>query len=74
LDCIKSNLQGRDFAAGRPPSSFRIAADLFRARGLLGFYAGIIPSLMRSFLVSGSRFSAYETAIWALRDWDEPTK
>jgi solute carrier family 25 carnitine/acylcarnitine transporter 20/29 len=36
-------------------------------RGVRGLYSGLAPSLARAFVVSGSRFSAYEFALWALK-------
>ena len=35
--------------------------------GIRGLYAGVVPSVVRAFLVSASRFSAYETALYFLR-------
>lgn len=33
-----------------------------RRIGVGGFYSGVLPSVARAFVVSGSRFSAYEFA------------
>ena len=49
------------------PSAFAVARDLVKKRGLAGFFVGVGPSLIRAFLVSGSRFSAYEGAMAFLR-------
>jgi solute carrier family 25 carnitine/acylcarnitine transporter 20/29 len=70
LDCIKSVVQGRPFNAAPTQSSFEIARQLFKARGVGGFYAGVLPSVARAFIVSGTRFSAYESALAHLKQFD----
>jgi solute carrier family 25 carnitine/acylcarnitine transporter 20/29 len=45
-----------------------VARDLLAARGICGFYAGVAPSLIKAFIVSGTRFTAYEAALAALGD------
>lgn len=40
---------------------------LLQTKGLTGLYSGVAPSIARAFLVSGSRFSAYEGALWLCR-------
>eukprot|EP00605_Chrysophyceae_sp_TOSAG23-4_P002742 GSChrysophyteH1.ASY1.ANO1.3021.1 assembled CDS len=71
LDCIKSNIQGVPFENGRAaaarPGARQVASRLFRERGVAGLYHGVIPSIMRAFLVSASRFSVYEGALDFLR-------
>jgi len=39
------------------------AADIYERGGVLGFYRGGTPSIVRSFLVSGSRFTAFGGAM-----------
>lgn len=74
LDCIKSVIQGRPFtgandgSSGTRSSAWRVARDLYAARGVSAFYAGVLPSIARAFLVSGTRFSAYEGTLAALRE------
>jgi solute carrier family 25 carnitine/acylcarnitine transporter 20/29 len=36
---------------------------VLKERGMVGLYSGLTPSILRAFLVSASRFSAYEGAI-----------
>ena len=71
LDCIKSNIQGAVYAqrGDRPLSAIVVMKQLLKVNGVLGLYAGVIPSLVRAFLVSSSRFSAYETTLWILNDF-----
>mmetsp|Transcript_19366 Transcript_19366/g.27707 ORF Transcript_19366/g.27707 Transcript_19366/m.27707 type:complete len:297 (+) Transcript_19366:55-945(+) len=65
LDLVKSNIQQQ------PPSGYiihtngkfraiSIAKDILKKRGLVGLYSGVVPSLMRAFIVSSSRFTVYE--------------
>ena len=48
------------------PSAWSVARHLVAMRGVRGLYSGLAPSLARAFVVSGSRFSAYEFALWVL--------
>lgn len=65
LDCIRAGVQGQAL----PPTkgAIRVFFDLLKHRGVRGLYAGSSASIARAFLVSGSRFSAYEGALWLLR-------
>ena len=65
LDCVRAGVQGQ----GMPPErgALRVLGDLVRTRGITGLYAGSSASIARAFLVSGSRFSAYECALWLIR-------
>ena len=76
LDCIKANVQGQRLEGapateGSPRDRVTAASAaraIFRAKGLLGLYMGVGPSIARAFIVSGSRFSAYETMVWLIRE------
>jgi solute carrier family 25 (mitochondrial carnitine/acylcarnitine transporter), member 20/29 len=48
-------------------SARQVFYKLLATKGIRGLYAGVTPSLARAFLVSGSRFSAYEGALWLVR-------
>lgn len=65
LDCIRAGVQGQIM----PPKkgAFQVSIELIQTRGFSGLYAGSSASIIRAFLVSGSRFSAYEGALWLLR-------
>lgn len=69
LDCIKSNIQGRSLNAivETPVYAREVFFQLLRTKGISGLYSGIVPSIARAFLVSSTRFSAYETTIWCLQ-------
>lgn len=65
LDCIRAGVQGQRM----PPTKNAVLMfkNLVSTRGIRGLYFGSSASIARAFLVSGSRFSAYEAAIWILR-------
>ncbi len=65
LDCIRAGVQGQNM----PPNkgAFQVLKELLQTRGIRGLYAGSSASIARAFLVSGSRFSAYEGALWLIR-------
>lgn len=67
LDCIRAGVQGRDLKDPIKRGAVRVFSDLLKTKGIVGLYAGVGPSIARAFLVSGSRFSAYEGALWMLR-------
>jgi hypothetical protein len=56
------------WVAAPRPSAWAVARTLVAARGVRGLYSGLAPSLARAFVVSGSRFSAFEAARWALTE------
>jgi solute carrier family 25 carnitine/acylcarnitine transporter 20/29 len=66
LDCIKSNIQSLPLQKGQVnfrPGAIQVAKTLIKNQGLKGLYSGIIPSITRAFLVSGTRFSVYESVL-----------
>jgi len=72
LDCIKAGIQGQKIEDGKLPKTkgIEVSMKLWRNKGLKGLYSGVTPTLLRAFLVSGSRFSAYEFALWLLNHYD----
>jgi len=64
LDCIKSNLQGIQVGVAQQPSAAAVFHSLVRTKGIAGLYSGIVPSIARAFVVSSSRFLAYETTLF----------
>jgi hypothetical protein len=71
LDCVKANIQGSPINS-TPASSVTIASQLLRAKGLRGLYSGVGASVSRAFIVSSSRFIAYEFAQWVISSSDLP--
>jgi solute carrier family 25 carnitine/acylcarnitine transporter 20/29 len=70
LDAIKTNIQNIRLGSSgtkSPALSIKDAAlHQFREKGFLNMYKGVGPSILRAFIVSSSRFSVYETILWAL--------
>ena len=70
LDCVRAGMQGQPIlSSSSSPSTaqFQKQGSLEIFKDLLlrkGFTADVTPSIARAFLVSGSRFSAYEGALW----------
>ena len=66
LDAIKSNIQGVSLNSKRQ-SAITVARNLVASKGILGLYRGVYASVARAFLVSSSRFTAYELTQHMLR-------
>lgn len=68
LDCVRAGVQGRNLEDPQQRvRAWRVFANLIQERGVRGLYSGVTPSIARAFLVSASRFSAYEGALWLVR-------
>lgn len=67
LDCVRAGVQGQNLNSNRRQGAVEIFSNLMKERGFRGLYSGASASIARAFLVSGSRFSAYEGALWILR-------
>lgn len=73
MDCVRAGVQGQPIpslqSAGqlKKQGALEILKHLLQSKGFTGLYAGVAPSIARAFLVSGSRFSAYEGALWLCR-------
>lgn len=65
LDSIKSVIQGAPLNSTAPRARV-VAKDLVKTKGLFGLYRGLAPSITRAFVVSSTRFSAYETVLYML--------
>lgn len=63
LDCIKANVQSRTIGESMKISSLQTGINLFKSRGIFGLYKGVMPSILRAFVVSSSRFSVYEAVM-----------
>lgn len=70
LDCIRARVQGQTDHLGNRgaprKTALEIAKSLWKERGIIGLYSGVTPSIIRAFLVSGVRFSAFEFALYHL--------
>ena len=73
LDCVRAGVQGQALPltnnkqAYPTKTAWQVFAHLMHTKGIRGLYAGVTPSIVRAFLVSGTRFTAYETALWLMR-------
>lgn len=66
LDCVRAVIQGSNLSGTRQ-GTVEVFRTLLIQKGFIGLYSGLTPSIARAFLVSGTRFSAYEVALWLLR-------
>ena len=72
MDCVRAGVQGQliptsSSAPIQHQGAIETCSHLLRTKGLTALYAGVAPSIARAFLVSGSRFSAYEGALYICR-------
>jgi Mitochondrial carrier protein len=65
LDCVRAGVQGQPLP--KTQSGYGVLVTLIKTRGIRGLYSGASASILRAFLVSGSRFSAYECALFLIR-------
>ena len=66
LDCMRAGVQGQQLS-GQRVGAIHVFQTLLQTKGLRGLYLGVSPSIVRAFLVSGSRFTAYEGVLWMIR-------
>jgi solute carrier family 25 carnitine/acylcarnitine transporter 20/29 len=69
LDNIKSNIQGNTITEHGiiKQKSFKVFLSILKQKGCLALYSGVTPSIMRAFIVSASRFSAYELTMATMK-------
>ena len=72
MDCVRAGVQGQLIPTSssgpiQHQGAIETCTHLLRTKGLTALYAGVAPSIARAFLVSGSRFSAYEGALYLCR-------
>ena len=71
LDTVKSNVQGQalpgEGRGARPVTAVAVFRRILAGpKGLVALYEGAAPAVTRAFVVSATRFSAYEAALVAL--------
>lgn len=71
LDALKSGVQSGDLNAPTPKARDVASRILSSSGGVSALYRGVGPTLVRAFLVSGSRFTAYEAVSSRLAAWAE---
>jgi solute carrier family 25 carnitine/acylcarnitine transporter 20/29 len=72
MDCVRAGVQGQLIPTSssgpiQHQGAIETCTHLLRTKGLTALYAGVAPSIARAFLVSGSRFSAYEGSLYLCR-------
>jgi len=71
LDCIRAGVQGQQIpTSSNEPIQKRGALEVLRqlkTKGFTRLYSGVSPTIARAFIVSGTRFSAYEGALFLCR-------
>lgn len=65
LDCVKSKIQSSSLTSIQP-SSMEVLKNLLHTKGISGLYNGVGVSVIRAFIVSSSRFCAYEFTKYAI--------
>ena len=60
VDIVKSKLQADSYANSRYTSSIAFVKQTLKNEGILGFYKGFIPSIIRAFPANGAIFSVYQ--------------
>lgn len=65
FDCVRAGVQSQnlDLTKQQRKSGQQVLAELLQTRGIRALYRGVTPTVMRAFIVSASRFSAYEVAL-----------
>jgi solute carrier family 25 (mitochondrial carnitine/acylcarnitine transporter), member 20/29 len=68
LDVVKTHIQGRSITGNEVKlGALEVGRQLLATKGLVGLYAGLGPSIARAFVVSASRFSAFEIVMGAVQ-------
>ena len=80
LDCVKAGIQSqvlprkgiesnvKRIDVPRRLGAIEVFRNLLATKGWVGLYAGVSPSIMRAFIVSATRFTAYELVVSYLRE------
>lgn len=60
IDIIKSRQQGSNYETGPYRSFFKTGSILFKERGILGMFSGLIPCQVRAIAANAASFVVYE--------------
>lgn len=71
FDCVRAGVhsQNLEITSSNPmrKTGRHVFRELMETRGIQALYRGVTPTVMRAFIVSASRFSAYEIALALFR-------
>lgn len=67
LDCVRAGVQGQNLDNNARKTGRMVFQELMESRGLRALYRGVSAAVMRAFVVSSTRFSAYEVTLWLFR-------
>ena len=68
FDCVRAGVQGQNLETnGIRKKGREVFQELMETRGIRSLYRGVSAAVMRAFIVSSSRFSAYEVTLWLIR-------
>ena len=63
FDCVRAGVQSQLLDNPVRRTGRDVFRELMESRGIRALYRGITPTVTRAFIVSASRFSAYEVAL-----------
>ena len=69
-DCVRAGVQGQTLEltlVNNRKTGRQVFRELMATRGLRSLYRGVSAAVMRAFIVSSSRFSAYEVTLWLFK-------
>lgn len=63
LDCVRAGVQGQNLDNKERKTGRIVFKELMESRGIRSLYRGVSAAVMRAFVVSSARFSAYEITL-----------
>jgi len=71
FDAVKTNMQDNDRSSvsksNGKTNMYRVAKSHYQKVGISGFYSGLMPAVVRAFLVSSVRFFTFEAVLHAFK-------
>ena len=74
FDCVRAGVQGQSLDNNKLKTGREVFQELMESRGLRSLYRGVSAAVARAFIVSSTRFSAYEVTLWLFRRNDPDYK
>jgi len=60
-DNLKNSMMGFPLTSRHPPALRHIASQVYTREGILGFYRGFVPIILRAFPVNACAYLVYES-------------